>query len=135
MQFEFIIPGPPMSLQARNRQRLQAWKRFVRKVAAIQWRKLGRFAPVTHGVAIEIIYFFDTTAPDVDNIIKPIQDALVGLVYVDDRQVTDAISRKRNINSSFRVRGMSRYIADGFVKGDDFVYVKVTRQRNLTRID
>ncbi|MCY7322951.1 MAG: RusA family crossover junction endodeoxyribonuclease [Phormidesmis sp. CAN_BIN36] len=30
-------------------------------------------------------------ALDVDNIVKPIQDAIIGLAYVDDDQVTDVL--------------------------------------------
>jgi Holliday junction resolvase RusA-like endonuclease len=36
---------------------------------------------------------------DIDNIPKPISDALQGLVYLDDEQVTDVLCRKRNLNS------------------------------------
>ena len=90
---------------------------------------------MTHAVAIEIIYFFDGPPPDVDNIVKPIQDALIGLVYRDDSQVTDAVGRKRDINRPFRVRRMSAVLARGFVIGEDFLYVKITRKRDLTRLD
>jgi Holliday junction resolvase RusA-like endonuclease len=34
------------------------------------------------------VYIYEGTAADVDNIIKPIQDALKGLAYEDDEQVT-----------------------------------------------
>jgi hypothetical protein len=33
-----------------------------------------------------------------DNMPKPILDALKGLVYVDDNQVTDLVCRKRGLN-------------------------------------
>ncbi|MDB5288849.1 MAG: crossover junction endodeoxyribonuclease RusA [Phycisphaerales bacterium] len=133
--FEFIIAGPPLSLQTKNRTRLQAWKRRVKEAARKRWRRRGRVRPVTHEIAIEILYFFDGPPPDVDNIIKPIQDALIGVVYMDDNQVSDAVCRKRDINRAFRVRQMSAVLARGFVAGDDFLYVKVTRTRDLTRID
>jgi Holliday junction resolvase RusA-like endonuclease len=35
-------------------------------------------------VMLQITYFYDSIAIDVDNIVKPIQDAIIGLVYVDD---------------------------------------------------
>lgn len=91
--------------------------------------------PVTHEVSVEVIYFYDTTSPDVDNMVKPIQDALLGLIYEDDRQVVHASGRKRNINKPLRIRGISAVMARGFVSGDDFVYVKVTREKDLTRLD
>jgi hypothetical protein len=33
---------------------------------------------------LQITYFYDSVLINVDNIVKPIQDALIGLVYVDD---------------------------------------------------
>jgi Holliday junction resolvase RusA-like endonuclease len=57
--------------------------------------------PTTNSVAIEIINFYEGRAPDADNIAKPIQDALNGLIYADDAQVIDVSSRKRNINGAF----------------------------------
>lgn len=121
--FEFIIAGPPISQQTRNRARLQTWKRDVYQAAATRWPSAS---PPTNGmVKLTITYYYETTAPDVDNIIKPIQEALISLVYADDRQVTDAVSRKRNLNGSFRVRGMSSVLAEGFCTGKEFIHIKV----------
>lgn len=38
-----------------------------------------------------------------DNIPKPILDALKGLVYVDDNQVTDLVCRKRYLNDEMEI--------------------------------
>jgi crossover junction endodeoxyribonuclease RusA len=40
---------------------------------------------------------------DIDNLPKPILDALKGLVYLDDTQITDVVCRKRNLHSDLRV--------------------------------
>ena len=37
--------------------------------------------------------------------VKPIQDALIGLVYEDDRLITDTVVRKTSIDAPIRVRG------------------------------
>jgi Holliday junction resolvase RusA-like endonuclease len=37
------------------------------------------------------IYLYDEVVLDADNIIKPIQDALIGLAFLDDALVTDII--------------------------------------------
>ena len=120
-------------MQTKDRQRLQAYKRRVRLAAAKEWRKRNNQLPVAHEIALEIIYFFEGVAPDVDNIVKPIQDALIGLIYLDDQQVTDGVQRKRNIDMPLRVRYMSMALARRFAVGEDFVYVKVTKKRDLTR--
>lgn len=53
---------------------------------------------------VTITYFFTNNAPDVDNVPKPILDALKELVYADDSQVSDLFSRKRNIYHVLRVQ-------------------------------
>ncbi len=133
--FELTFRGPPLSLQTKDRQKLQAYKRRVRRAALKEWRKRRNRAPAAHSVAIEIIYFYEGIAPDVDNIVKPIQDALIGIAYVDDQQVTDGVQRKRHIDRPLRVRYMPMAMARRFVIGEDFVYVKMTRKRDLTRFE
>ena len=62
---------------------------------------------------------------DVDNIPKLILDAMNGLVYVDDDQVTDLVCRKRNLNGDLRVVNPSSVLAEGFDRGNEFLYVVV----------
>ena len=62
---------------------------------------------------------------DNDNMIKPIQDALIGLVYTDDRWITDTRVRRSDLNGSFRVKYMSLVLAEGFHRGQEFLYIKV----------
>jgi hypothetical protein len=57
--------------------------------------------------------------------IKPIQDALAGLIYVNDRQITDAQTRKTNVDGRFRVRHISSMYARAFAGGREFVYIKI----------
>ena len=47
---------------------------------------------------------FMRAAMDIDNLPKPISDALKGLVYLDDEQVTDIVCRKRNLNRDYELR-------------------------------
>ena len=55
--------------------------------------------PADGPVCITLVYLYDEAALDVDNILKPVQDALVGLVFSDDSIVTNAISRRRHFRS------------------------------------
>ncbi len=72
-----------------------------------------------------MVYYFDGDPLDTDNMIKPICDALVGLVYEDDGQIDDTEAHRRSLNGSFEVRGMSPVLAQGFVGGREFVYVRI----------
>ena len=74
---------------------------------------------------LTITYFYDSVSMDVDNIPKPISDALKGLVYLDDEQVTDVLCRKRNLNSDLRVENPSSVLAESLSRGNEFLYIVV----------
>lgn len=77
-------------------------------------------------VMLQIIYFYDSVVMDVDNIVKPIQDAIIGLAYVDDDQVTDVLVRKRDLSGNFKVENMTPTLAEGFARGNEFIYIVVS---------
>ena len=83
--------------------------------------------PVAQRLKITVAYYHegDTTRSDNDNLLKPIQDALNGLIYVDDRQLTDTVVRKTSIEGRFLVRGISPIHAEGFIRGIEFVYIRI----------
>jgi hypothetical protein len=130
--FDFVIEGPPVSHQTRNRARLRAWKQAVRIAAQGYWT--AGDPPSGDDLTIVVTNFYATAAPDVDNIVKPIQDALNGLVYGDDHQITDCHTRKRKIDGAFKVQGLSRALADGFVNYKDFIHVKIVLSANFEQI-
>lgn len=134
LPFEFIVTDKPVSHQAKDKKRLQAWKATVRQAAASHWKAA---APVGDNVRVTITHYYDAlpgaeeTVPDSDNIVKPIRDALNGLIYVDDYQITDFVSRRRSLNGSFRVKGMSPTLAEGFCKGEEFLHILVEAAPDL----
>lgn len=132
LPFEFTIKGPPVSHQTKNRKRLQQWKASVTVAATAAW---SHAAPVADEVAVTITYYYEDSSPDVDNIIKPIQDALIGVVFNDDDQVVDTKSRKRLINGSFRIRGASAVLLSAFADGDDFLHIKVDEAPDMEELD
>lgn len=125
LPFEFIVDGPPLSYQTRDRRRLRAWEQTVQTEARKRWPQ-GQL-PLTSQLQITVVYYHDaiTINMDNDNMVKPIQDALKGLVYVDDKQITDIRVRKTNLDGSFRVRGMAPILAEGFCKGSEFLYIRI----------
>lgn len=125
LPFEFIIDGPPVSHQTRHAERLRAWQHVVRTAAAQRWPT--DTPPLVTQLRFTLTYYHDGVAVriDNDNLVKPIQDALNGLVYEDDRQITDTYIRKTDLNGSFRVRGMSPVLAEGFCRGNEFLYVRI----------
>jgi crossover junction endodeoxyribonuclease RusA len=122
--FEFFVEGPPLSQQTRNSERLREWKQYVRAEAAKLW--LNR-APVEFPVKLTVVYYHErqSVSIDHDNMIKPIQDALAGVIYENDRQITDAQTRKTNIDGRFRLRHLSAVYARAFGGGREFVYIRI----------
>lgn len=126
--FEFSVDGPPVSLQTKRRSRLQAWKAKVRREADAAWNNGD--PPTPEEVCVRITYFYENEAPDVDNIIKPIQDALVGLVYADDAQVADTSSRKSKIDGAFKIKGVLPEVAVKLAVGREFLRIQVLSAPN-----
>lgn len=123
LPIDFVVMGVPVSHQTRNRARRERWKADVRKQAVAA---VSGATPSTADVEVTIVYFHDSeSTPDVDNIIKPIQDGLSGTVIEDDAQVQDVRSARRSLHGAFKVNGMSSSLASGFVAGTDFVHVQI----------
>jgi hypothetical protein len=121
---EFTIIGPPISQRARGRSlRKAVWQAAVRAAAVAAWP--AGAPPVEEGVSVEITHFFEGAPADTDNVPKPILDALTTLLFKDDRQVTDLISRRRPLGGPFSVEPMSKVIADALASGREFVHVRI----------
>ncbi len=122
--FEFFVEGPPLSQQTRNPAKLREWKEHVRDEAAKLWQDQE---PHEGPLKLTVVYYHERQSVliDHDNMVKPIQDALAGLVYKDDCQITDAQTRKTNIDGRFRPRGLSPVYARAFGSGKEFVYIRI----------
>jgi len=125
LPFEFLIDGIPVSSQTQNKKNLTAWRLRVQKAAAAAWP--AGTEPLKEEVTVSITYFYDSESPDVDNIIKPIQDAMKGVVYVDDSQVGHTQSRKSRIDGAFKIKGVSEDLAIHLASGRDFVRVVISK--------
>jgi crossover junction endodeoxyribonuclease RusA len=123
LPFEFVIEGPPVSQQTRRRARLRSWVAEVRRRAREEW-PTGAL-PATGSIKVTVTYLYDVDARDVDNLAKPILDALKDLVFVDDDQVTDLIARKRNLANELRVENPSPVLAAGLDLGVQFLHVLI----------
>ncbi|MHC5598625.1 RusA family crossover junction endodeoxyribonuclease [Nostoc sp.] len=124
-RFEFIVDGPPVSQQNRDRgkgNRREAWQNTVKQEAKKYWSSEQKIA--TGWVMLQITYFYDSDQMDVDNIVKPIQDAMKGIAYVDDKQVSDLLVRKRNL-LDLRKKDTTSILAEGFARGKEFLHIVV----------
>ena len=111
-----------MSQQTRRRDRVREWTVEVKSAARRDW---GAGRPYTGDVKVAITYFFDRSSLDVDNVPKPILDALSGLVYSDDSQVTDLLCRKRDLNAGLRFHDPSPDVLAMIGRSEQFLHVVV----------
>ena len=80
--FRIWVPGYPKSSQA-DRQNLERYKEGIRIAAT----KVVTKPTKSRRLDVEIFFQAESLLrPDVDNIIKPILDALTGVLYEDDSQ-------------------------------------------------
>jgi len=128
MLFEFLIPRRPASLQTKNRANLQLWKSFVSDVARKDWSESPYNSQYLH---LTLVYLYDEDPVDVDNIIKPIQDALVGTVYDDDLLISDVESHRRPLTGVFDLTRLPPLLLDGLLSGAECVYVRITDSQLL----
>jgi crossover junction endodeoxyribonuclease RusA len=121
---EFTVEGPPISYQSHNRGRLRVWQQTVAREARRVWAGLPLPDTVFCQITILYCYLDRPVQLDNDNLAKPIQDALNGLIWADDRQVTDTIIQLVRLHSRLSVED-SLALAVGVTSGQEFVYIRV----------
>ena len=127
LPFEFVIDGPPVSQQARRRERVREWTAEVQNVAMRTW---DLEPPVTGAVMVTITYFFDGSPFVVDNIPKPILDALKGTVFSDDAQVFDLLCRKRDLTEHLQIHNPSPELIGYLQQSTQFLHILVADALN-----
>lgn len=80
---------------------------------------------------VTITYFYYGGELDVDNIPKPILDALVGLTYSDDSQVSDILCRKRDRNRNLSYRNPSPTLLASLQSPKQFLHIVVANAPSL----
>ena len=87
------MTGTPLSLQAKRRESILEWKARIIDASRTILPE-GHFAS-RNPVAATLSYFPNAEmAGDIDNIVKPVLDALGKHIYMDDRQVHRVLVQK-----------------------------------------
>ena len=121
---EFTVIGPPVSHQTRDKSNLAAWKAVIRAEAARRWA--GR-PPLRGKLKCTIFNFHEgeDASLDDDNMVKPIRDAMNGLVYTDDSQICHSETKHICIDAPIKIRRASAILLAAYSKGDEFLYVRI----------
>jgi crossover junction endodeoxyribonuclease RusA len=121
--FELVVVGRPVSQQARRRERLREWKDHVKRLAVQTWT-VEHSRPLDDAT-LTLIHLYREAALDIDNIVKPIQDALIGVALEDDSQVSDLVVRRRRLATAFPLDRLTPTLAAAVDSGEEFIYVRV----------
>ena len=78
---EFVVVGTPLSQQA------SSWRRAIWKAQVAAEASATANFWVHRLVEGHVAYFCPVLGVDIDNIVKPILDAMKGILYEDDRQI------------------------------------------------
>ena len=93
---EFHLAAIPLSLQATASSK-ERWKATVSEAARQRAEDTVDLVWLEDDTPLAVTIFYFPTAPmagDVDNIVKPILDALNGQAYLDDKVVERVVSQK-----------------------------------------
>lgn len=119
MTYRIVVPGTPVSANRMYCNRRGGGKRLSPAAAswkrAVGWAAKEAQVPFSPGRAwdVEVAYFHrDGRRCDADNIMKPILDALTGVLWGDDREVVRQSSRTERDRTNPRVELTLRTIEE-----------------------
>ena len=124
--FEFVIEGPAVSLKAKktNARRYQRWIRTVRAAAQSEFQSRSQLT--SQGIIVSITNYYTLSPPDVDNIIKPLLDAMGMVVYADDSQVRKVVIEKVDLTSTNTIQNPSPLLATALENYSEVLHIIVT---------
>lgn len=126
--FEFLIPRRPLSHQAKDTVHKREWREFVHGRAYRDWSGL----PVSdESLSFTLVYLCEADPADINNIIKPVQDALIGLVYTDDHVIIDVRGHLRMLSDSIQLIGLPELLQSAVIAGVECVYVRIESSKPL----
>jgi crossover junction endodeoxyribonuclease RusA len=123
---EIFVAATPRSLQASPLSK-ERWKANVRAIARKRIDETVEFSWLDQRPLALSIYYF-SSAPmegDVDNIVKPIMDALIGIAYPDDRAVERVLAQKFEPEVDWSFQEPSEILSAALDTDAPVVYVRV----------
>lgn len=105
-------------------------------MAAARNRMPADWQLLAEPVTAVIVYFHRDVASgvDIDNMSKPILDALKKVVIVDDAFVVQLIARRTHLRSGLVFRDVTPELAEGLSGSGDFVLVRINEPPDHGRI-
>lgn len=136
---EFVVEGVPKAASRgrASRKRMRDCQVRVRREAerCLPEPEHASF-PWTEPVRVVLVYFrkLDGAELDVDNMAKPVLDALEGLIFPDDRLVVELVARRTDVATDFRVLRATPTLAEAIAASASFLLVRITSPLNPSLI-
>lgn len=126
--FELLLPRRPLSYQAKDSDNKQAWKDYIYGRAFAVWKQ----NPISaRALRFTVVYLCERDPCDINNVIKPIQDALNSLIYADDGLIRDVIGHMRLLSEPIDIVGLPEKLRDAVIQGNECVYVSISESSEL----
>lgn len=123
---EFFVAQTPVSSQNSGGSKAR-WKETVKSAARERVRETDEIGILEPGPVSLTIYYF-CAAPmlgDVDNLVKPIMDALIHVAYLDDSYVERAVIQKFEPGVDWEFSNPSEGLTAALATEPPVVYVRV----------
>jgi crossover junction endodeoxyribonuclease RusA len=122
---EFVVEGTAVSLQAKRRESIDRWKSRIVDASRPVLPE-GHFATEAP-LAITLLYFLDAEMEgDLDNIVKPILDALSRHIYMDDRQIERILVQKFRPEAVFEFGSPTTVLQDALNRPKPALYIRLS---------
>jgi hypothetical protein len=126
---DFVLPCRAYSYQTKDASHRRAWIDYVYGRARLAWpaRPL-----VNYPLKFTMVYLSHSPRPgDINNFVKPVQDALCALIYADDSMIRDVSAHVRGVDVNHNKDGLPAKLAQAIATGDTCVYVAISDSSEL----
>lgn len=122
---EFLVHGTPVSLQAKRPEAKEEWKGRIRAAS----RTVIPDYHFASGERMSVTLYYLPDEPmrgDIDNIVKPILDALGQNIYIDDVQVERVVVQKFEPGNLFAFQRPSATFVTAVEGTKPVLYIRVS---------
>ena len=125
LPLEFNVFGTPVSIQSKNPTAKQDWQSAV-LAAARTAVDAANWAFDRHRLSITMFYFPQEAMPgDLDNIVKPVLDALWPHIYLDDSLIDRLIVQRFDVSIPRTFAAPSETLLAAVTAQDPVLYIRL----------
>lgn len=122
---EFVVEGTPVSAQSGRRRSVRQWQARIID-ASRRILPEGHFA--SSAPISVLLYYFPIAAMvgDIDNIVKPILDAMCRHIYLDDHQVERLVIQKFEPKRAFSFTSPTARLLEALNRPRPALYIRLS---------